>query len=145
MDPVIAPIPPDQELRELLAECDLLFSDLGVVGDRRFFGCEREGQLAGAVGIERYGVIGLLRSLAVTPRWRGAGLGAALVAEAEAEARRLGVRRLYLLTTTASAFFARLGYQRTSRDDAPPPLCATEQFTSLCPSSSHLMVKRLST
>src|SRR5690606_25859306 len=83
------------------------------------------------------------RSLAVAPRWRGAGLGAALVAAAEAEARRLGVRRLYLLTTTASAFFARLGYQRTARDDAPPPLCATEQFTSRCPSSSHLMVKRL--
>lgn len=121
----------------------MLFSDVGTSEGLRFFGCVQDGALVGAVGLERYGQVGLLRSLAVTPSRRGRGIGYALVACVEEEARSHGLRSLYLLTTTAGAFFARLGYQRADREDAPAPIRSTSQFVSLCPSSSHLMVKRL--
>ena len=109
----------------------------------RFLVAEHEGRMVAAAGLEVYEASALLRSVAVEPEWRGTGLGRRLIEELLSEAQDRGITDVYLLTTTASAFFARLGYQRTARDDAPPPLCATEQFTSLCPSSSHLMVKRL--
>jgi amino-acid N-acetyltransferase len=63
----------------------------------------------------------------------------------EEHARDAGVRNLYLLTTTAEGFFAGLGYRKVSRDQAPPGIAGTEQFSSLCPSSSSFMVKTLST
>jgi amino-acid N-acetyltransferase len=50
---------------------------------------------------------------------------------------------LYLLTTTADAFFRRLGYEQTARELAPPAIKATREFSSLCPSSSIFMVKQL--
>lgn len=139
----ILPIASDDELTRLLGACDLLFSDVGSRGGLSFFGCRREGALVGAVGLEAFGDVALLRSLAVHPSCRGGGLGRALVHFVEAEALRARVRSLYLLTSTASAFFARLGFHHTDRDGAPPPIRTTSQFASLCPSSAHLMVKRL--
>lgn len=139
----ISPIASDDELTQLLGACDLLFSDLGSRGGLQFYGSKRSGALVGAVGLEAFGEVGLLRSLAVHPSCRGGGLGRALVQFVEAEAVRARVRSLYLLTTTAGAFFARLGFHHTDRDGAPPPIRTTSQFSGLCPTSAHLMVKRL--
>jgi len=72
----------------------------------------------------------LLRSLAVDASVRGRGCARALVAAAERYARGRGVRRIYLLTTTAAKFFERLGYGAVARD-------------ALCPSSSAFMAKNL--
>lgn len=143
MPVAIEPIIPNEELRQLLAECDMLFSDLGAAGSRRFFGCVRSGYLVGAVALEPYGNVGLLRSLAVEPGFRGEGLGRALVSFVEEEAMRMNIRSLYLLTTTAAAFFAQLGYQRAERGEAPAPIRMSSQFSVLCPSNAHLMVKHL--
>jgi hypothetical protein len=52
----------------------------------------------------------LLRSLVVDPRARTTGIGSQLVAHAEAYARARGMPSIYLLTTTAEAFFAARGY-----------------------------------
>jgi amino-acid N-acetyltransferase len=71
------------------------------------------------------------------------GLGKDLVAAIEEHAREAGVRELYLLTTTAEAFFAGLGYLKVSREQAPAGIAGTEQFASLCPSSSCFMAKIL--
>ncbi len=87
MSLAIEPIPSSDELGRLLEACDLLFSDIGSRGGLCFFGCRDQGKLVGAVGLELYGDIGLLRSLAVDPRFRGKGLGQALVQHVEAEAR----------------------------------------------------------
>jgi GNAT superfamily N-acetyltransferase len=42
---------------------------------------------------------------------RGRGIGSALMQQAECEAARLGIKRLYLYTSAAVAFYARLGWQ----------------------------------
>lgn len=100
-------------------------------------------RLAGAIGLERHGATGLLRSLVVAPRVRGQGVGDALVAALETHAAAQGISELWLLTTSADAFFLRLGYTQRTRADAPAVVRATAQFSTLCPDSAVLMSKRL--
>lgn len=101
--------------------------------------------LQGCVAVEYHDSVGLLRSLAVAPGLRQRGLGHQLLHAAEAQARADGIKRLYLLTTTAEPFFARCGYQHTARGEAPPPIAATPQFSGLCPSSASFMSRALET
>jgi amino-acid N-acetyltransferase len=66
-----------------------------------------------------------------------------LVAQAERFAQSRGARDIYLLTTTAERFFERLGYARVQREAAPVAIQRTQEFSTLCSSSSTLMAKRL--
>jgi len=50
-------------------------------------------------------------------------------------------RALYLLTTTAQAFSAKLGFAASERSEVPSAIAATAQFRSLCPSTAACMVK----
>jgi amino-acid N-acetyltransferase len=93
------------------------------------------------VGLELHGDVALLRSLVVEPAHRGSGDGVALVAAAEEHARHHGVRQIYLLTTTAAPFFARLGWRDADRDGAPDAIRRTREFSGLCPSTASFMVK----
>ena len=98
---------------------------------------------AGLVGLEICGVHALLRSLVVAPGIRSRGAGTALVGSAERHAKSRGVRELYLLTTTAEDFFARRGYVRIARDEAPEAIRATREFADICPEGSAFMRKLL--
>jgi len=95
----------------------------------------------GAVGLEIYERVALLRSLVVSHECRGRGVGAKLTVEALSLARNAGCRSVYLLTTTASAFFEAHGFHAIGRDDAPEAIRSTTQFSALCPSTAVLMVK----
>ena len=97
----------------------------------------------GLVGCEIYGNDGLLRSLAVAHDNRGCGTGSALVEHVEAYARKQGVRAMYLLTTTAEQFFARLGYRAIARKQVPDSIRSTSEYSDICPASSAIMVKHL--
>jgi amino-acid N-acetyltransferase len=107
------------------------------------FGVRDGHGLEGVVGIERHGEVGLLRSLAVRHDRRQSGLGSALVLEAERLAGANGIRALYLLTTTAEAFFARRGYVPAPRVRAPAAIQHSSEFTSLCPDTAAFMGKTL--
>lgn len=143
MTPPITPLAVDAELTALLDACGLPTTDLAANAGVQLYGCRIEGKLAGAVGLERLGRVALLRSLAVTPAERGKGWGQALVASAEDHARVQGIDTLYLLTTTATAFFTALNYSPAERALAPEVIRATPQFAGLCPASATLMSKRL--
>ena len=99
--------------------------------------------LQGVVGLQRVAGGALLRSLAVASHARDQGMGARLLAAAEAQAWATGVRTLYLLTTSAAPFFASRGYIILARDAAPDGISATAQFAGLCPASSAFMGKTL--
>ena len=101
------------------------------------------GALAGVVGVETFGDVGLLRSLAVRTDQRGHGIGERLVQAIEARAATLGLRRLVLLTETAAPFFARRGYAAIARDQAPAAVHASAEFRALCPASATCMIKSL--
>jgi amino-acid N-acetyltransferase len=101
-------------------------------------------EIIGAIGLEPFGEIGLLRSLVVAPAARSAGLGRKLVDSLEAYARQQAVQELWLLTIDADGWFARLGYSVREREDAPPEIRETAAFAGLCPADAVLMSKFLS-
>lgn len=127
----------------LLDAAALPSSDLTEEHMDHFFFCGNAAAPVALVGIELCGASALLRSLVVDPSLRSTGLGRALVAHAEAQARAQGARSMYLLTTTAAAFFQRCGYVAASRDSAPTEIRSTREFADICPASSAFMVKQL--
>ena len=133
----------DDDVIALLEGGGLPTSDISTGRRIRLFGFREDGRLVGVVGVEDYGTDGMLRSLAVAQDRRNCGYGISLVSCAESDAVSRGIRRLYLLTTSASAFFARLGYEAIPRSKAPGAIAATPQFASLCPASSMFMCKVL--
>lgn len=135
--------PPEAATRRLLSECNLPTEDLSDHHFEHFFGCGKSEAPSGVVGLELYGSAALLRSLAVCQAVRGRGCAKRLVAEAEAHARDLGVRNIYLLTNTAKPLFESLGYTEAARELAPAAIRATREFSSLCPESASFMVKNL--
>lgn len=136
--------PADQSaITQMLRENNLIYADIAPAHLAHFFVARADGHLAGVVGLEPFGAVGLLRSLAVRADLRGRGHGQALVAALERYAQGAGARELFLLTETAPEFFARLGYQKIPRADAPAPLQATSEFAGLCPQSAICMKKRL--
>jgi amino-acid N-acetyltransferase len=52
-------------------------------------------------------------------------------------------RTVYLLTTSDTDYFARLGYAPCARVKVPAAIQKTQQFASLCPDDAEVMVKRL--
>lgn len=105
---------------------------------------DESGAVVGAVGAEVAaggGEEALLRSLVVAPRLRGAGLGGRLVAELERRAAAWGVRRWWLLTTTAEVFFTARGFGRVERCAAPAAIRTTGQFSGGCSSAAVCMTR----
>lgn len=104
--------------------------------------CFRRYDACGFGAIEGDGPDRLLRSVIVVGP-RGEGIGTALVTALIAQARELGAKRLWLLTTDTADFFARLGWIAVDRAAAPATIRGTDQFTTLCPASATLMVREL--
>ncbi len=127
----------------MLKESGLPAADLTDGHMRHFFYTGAANRPQGLIGIEIQGDDALLRSLVVTPGLRSTGLGTALVQRAEAHARAQGARSMYLLTTTAEQFFARRGYAKLDRADAPAGIRTTREFADICPASSIFMFKPL--
>ncbi len=135
--------PPQAQSCALLAGADLPTVDLKPHHFRDFFACGPIERPTGIVGLEIFGPVALLRSLAVAGEGRGQGAGKALVAAAEELARENDVMEIFLLTTTAEVFFSRLGYARTGRVRAPESIKSSREFADLCPDSAAFMSKRL--
>lgn len=142
-DITISPGASLEQVKRLLADCDLPDQDLTAAHMDDFVSLHEGEQLIGCVGLEIFEEYALLRSLAVETGSRGQGLGAQLLAAAEERAASRGVRILYLLTTTAEAFFASRGYAISERSNAPAAIQETSEFRSLCPSTARCMNKRL--
>jgi amino-acid N-acetyltransferase len=94
-------------------------------------------------GLEIFGSDALLRSLVTLPPLRQVGMGAAMVAMLETEARALKCRVIYLLTASDTRLFGRLGYAACARNDVPEAVRASRQFAALCPPSAIAMVKHI--
>ncbi|MCK8780844.1 arsenic resistance N-acetyltransferase ArsN2 [Rhizobium sp. NTR19] len=128
----------DSGLKTRLAEATLPVDDLEE-GGRSFFRFVAEREVLGYAGIEEFGSIALLRSVVVANGKRGRGFGQEMLALLLAHARSSGVEALYLLTTSAAAFFERNGFVRIGRSEAPNEILETKQASSLCPVSATLM------
>jgi amino-acid N-acetyltransferase len=129
------------EVKALLATCGLPTQDIRE--DAVFVVARSDVQLCGTAGMEPFGTVGLLRSVAVQPAWRAQGIARALCDEISQRARAMGVRRLFLLTTDAHALFRRAGFATIERDSLPAEIRATAQFRELCPASAVAMARDL--
>lgn len=109
----------------------------------RLFQFQEGEQIIGVGGLEVFGALALLRSVAVKPEFRGKGVGKELVVQIEQVAKHSGIKSLYLLTNTAADFFQSIGYQQIDRNDFAEPLKQTEQFSRLCPVSAVCMKKEI--
>lgn len=99
--------------------------------------------IIGVAAVERYGPVGLLRSVVVAPRWRRQGVASRLV---EAIGQTSGdVSVLYLFTETAEAFFASCGFRKVQRTALPPAIAQSTQALHMCPVSAIAMCRELRT
>jgi len=129
-------------LEQLLVQNDLPARDVRA-NPECFYVAFVDGGRVGAGGIEVYGSEGLLRSVVVEASERGEGYGTAICDALERRAAQKGVERLYLLTTTATEFFANRGYEPVDRSSVPPAIGETTEFSELCPDSATCMRKPL--
>ena len=93
-------------------------------------------------GLERYGEVGLVRSVAVADDVAAQGLGSALVRTLLQRARERGIGAVYLLTTTAAGWFPRFGFRVVRREDLPQVLEKSAELRGACPSTAVAMELR---
>jgi amino-acid N-acetyltransferase len=135
----------ESEIKQLLADCDLLHEDITTALVEHFLLGWEGARLTAVVGLEIKNQVALLRSLSVEPEYRNRRSASTLVDKIEDYARSLNVDTLYLLTMTAEAFFKKCGYRLTARNSAPAAMQGTAEFKNLCPASAACMVKHLGT
>jgi amino-acid N-acetyltransferase len=125
-------------VRSLLEASDLPTDDIEDPSISLF--CAFDGDaLAGVVGLQSCDGVGLLRSLAVATTHRDRGVARLLCEHVFEEARTRDMGSLWLLTTTARDYFTRHAFEVVPREEAPDAIRGTAQFSSLCPSSAHVM------
>ncbi len=133
---------------DLSAVEDLLTaSKLPLDGVRDHFGdfivAEDNDGIEGAIGLEKYNAVALLRSAVVAADHRGSGIGRRLVEQLVERAQEDGIDELYLLTTTADEYFPRFGFRPTTRAAIPDELKASAEFRGACPDTAIVMKRRL--
>jgi amino-acid N-acetyltransferase len=129
-------------LSTALARANLPTDDIETPGHLFWRFETADGVPVGFGGLEIHDADALMRSIVILPPLRGRGIGAAIVSLLESEAARHGCRAIWLLTTTASAFFTQLGYARCDRAVVPEKIRTTREFAALCPQSAEVLLKR---
>jgi len=86
---------------------------------REFHVAEEDGRVVGCAAVDIFWQdLAEIKSLAVAPESLRRGVGAALVRAALADARRLGIRKVFALTYEKD-FFARQGFEEIERSRLP--------------------------
>lgn len=100
---------------------------------------ETDRRIVGTAAWERCGGAALLRSVAVAPEHRLAGIGSLVVAAALRKTLEAGPRDIYLVTEDAEAFFARCGFRTVAREELPDEVAVHPQLARECPASAPAM------
>jgi amino-acid N-acetyltransferase len=130
-------------LKAALVRAQLPVDDIDVP-EHLFWRYETTDDVPGGFGgLELHGRDALLRSLVILPPLRSRGIGAAIAAHLETEAVSHGCTAVWLLTTTASEFFSRLGYEKCDRAKVPDGIRESREVVALCPASADVLVKHL--
>jgi amino-acid N-acetyltransferase len=104
---------------------------------------KQDEEITGVIGLEIYGDYGLLRSLAVDNNFRNQGIANELLLHIEQLAAAKNLKAIYLLTETAPDYFTRKGYQKITREDVPPEVKQSSEFSHVCPQSAIAMQKEI--
>lgn len=115
------------------------FADLLRAHPEHVLLAELNGAIVGSAALDVHGNDALLRSVAVASDLAALGVGTRLVNDLITHARASDVNALYLLTTTAAAWFPKFGFVAIERAAVPATLSHTVEFTSACPASATVM------
>ena len=117
-------------VRALLASVGLAQEPARDEQQSSFFVLRNERGTVGTVALDVFGDDAVLRALAVDAECRGAGYGWMLADMAVSQARWRGIRRIYLLTESASDFFAaKFGFRVVDRSTLSRQVADSETFT----------------
>jgi len=140
---IIDAIPEDLEsIEALLQETDLTTDGISDYF-QNYLVLKSGHSLFGVCGLEIYGTDGLLRSLAITPKFQKKGLGSTILEVMLDKARLLNIHTMYLLTNTAEDFYLKHGFMTIYREETPESIQISQEFAHLCPISSKVMKKEL--
>ncbi|KDP92632.1 MULTISPECIES: GNAT family N-acetyltransferase [Clavibacter] len=114
----VASVADDEALHAFLAAADLTVTGLDDPGVRLWIQRDADGRITGSTGFELSadGRHALIRSVAVDPALRSAGLGSTLARHALAEAAAAGAGRAWLFSRRSGPFWQGLGFQEADRD-----------------------------
>jgi amino-acid N-acetyltransferase len=144
-DFVLEPLPSEgiDTMASTLRDARLCHDDL-IGFTKRFYCASSNGVTIGYVGLETCGAEALLRSAVVFARSRGRGYGHSMVERLLDVAREQGIERVWLLTTSAPEFFAKLNFTPMPRSTAPLAIAQSDEFRWACPDTAVCMVCTLS-
>jgi len=136
-------VPKDWEtVKGLLESCSLPLD-----GARQHFAdfllAFKDDPLAACGGLECYGNVALLRSVAVAPHHRGTGLGRELCGLLLASAKQRNIRTVVLLTESAPKFFVKMGFEVVPRTMIPEAVNVSKELRGACPQTAIAMLRRL--
>jgi amino-acid N-acetyltransferase len=127
-----------EAIKQLLMDNELPVA--GVEDHWKTFVVARDGdRIVGCGGSEAYQNAALIRSIAVSPEYRGRGIGRLLVRQLLDRLSSRGIREFYLLTTTAQNYFKKRGFKKCDRDEVHPQLLASREFQDACPKTAICM------
>jgi amino-acid N-acetyltransferase len=130
------------EVKVLLAAEKLPVADLTDTLNN-FIVAVQQGLVIGVAGLEAYGKLGLLRSMAVVAKHRNLGIAGKLLDRIEATCKRKGIKSIYLLTETAPGYFEKKGFIQIDRAEVPVEIQQSTEFSLVCPVSAIVMKKLL--
>jgi amino-acid N-acetyltransferase len=122
---------PSDDLRIAGADAEFFVDADPLVGDTA--------GISGVAGVEYYGRTALVRSVAVAASSRSRGIGRQLVDAAIDAARRRGCADAVLLTESAGAWFARLGFEKIGRESLRPEVLTAGQVSGARCASAAVM------
>lgn len=101
-------------------------------------------RIVGCIGLERYDELGLLRSAAVLPSYRGQGIGGRLTQTLLDLAAQEGIGEMVLLTTTAKEYFqTKFGFVETVRAQYAARLANSPEWNLPRCSSAAFMSRQI--
>lgn len=131
-----------EDVKLLLREYKLPYEDIDE-HFTHFILAKKEEKIVGAIGLEIYGNIALLRSFVVDNILRNKKIGNQLLLSLLDKSIDEEIKMIYLLTTTAEKYFLNHGFQIQNRDTLPYEIKQTKEFSSICPCSAVAMSKEL--
>lgn len=127
-----------EAFRALLKASNLPADDLDYKKDL-LVGYYEGDDLVGTGGLEIYGPYALLRSLSVRLGIRGKAVGTTITEFLLAEAKMRKLKAIYLLTETAHGFFLKKGFTDVARNEVPPEVKQSAEYSKLCSQTAAVM------
>jgi len=97
-------------------------------------------KVKGCIGLELYRENALLRSAAVHPENQNQGIGKKLTEAIIDYAKKIGIKKLYLLTDTAENYFKKRGFIIVQENKIPASVKQSIEFTFQCAKTGKAMM-----